>query len=391
MKEFDVIVLGLGAMGSSTLYQAAKRGCRVLGLDQFSPPHVHGSTHGDTRITRLAIGEGEEYVPLVMRSHELWPEIEREAGNQLKFRTGGLVISSETNPSLLHVENFFRKTVAAAEKFGIEHEILSSTEIRKWFPQFNVADDEIGYFEPEAGYLIPEACIKAHLTLAAKQGARVHTNEKVLRFSSDGSKVEVTTDRDTYGARELVVTAGPWLPDLLGDKYSQLFKIYRQVLYWFDIDVKSRELFVPGRFPVFIWQLQGKEHGIYGFPAVDGLAGGVKIATEQLEHATTPDTVDRTVTDREIEVMYENFVEPYFPELTRQCLKAATCLYTSTSGARFLIDRHPEHKNVTIVSPCSGHGFKHSVAIGEAIAERVLIGVSQLDLSNFSFKRFEMG
>lgn len=388
MHEIDVIVLGLGAMGSSTLYQAAKRGCHALGIDQFSPPHVHGSTHGDTRITRLAIGEGEEYVPLVMRSHELWPEIEREAGKQLKFRTGGLVISSETNASLLHVENFFRKTVAAAKRFSIEHEILSATDIRKRFPQFNVADDELGYFEPEAGYLIPEECVRTQIALAANRGAAVHTNEKVLGFTSDGSKVQVRTDRDTYVARELVVTAGPWLPELLGDRYAHLFKVYRQVLYWFDIENSSRDLFTPNRFPVFIWQLQGKEHGIYGFPAVNGPAGGVKIATEQLHEITTPETVDRTVTDREIEVMYGNFVGPYFPGLDRRCLKAATCLYTSTSGARFLIDTHPEYKNITIVSPCSGHGFKHSAAIGEAVIERVLTGESRLDLGSFSFENF---
>jgi len=138
MKEFEIIVLGLGAMGSSALYQFAKRGADVLGIDQFSPPHVHGSTHGDTRITRLAIGEGEEYVPLAMRSHEIWPEVERESGKQLKFTTGGLIISSETKGGSLHVENFFGKTVAAAEKFGIEHEVLRADDIRTRFPQFNV-------------------------------------------------------------------------------------------------------------------------------------------------------------------------------------------------------------------------------------------------------------
>lgn len=388
MKDLDVIVIGLGAMGSSALYQLSKRGGTVLGIDQFSPPHTNGSTHGDTRITRLAIGEGEEYVPLALRSHEIWPEIERASGKQLKFRTGGLVISSEANASSLHVENFFAKTLRAAEKYGIAHELLSAGDIRKRFPQFNVADDEIGYFEPEAGYLIPEECVRAQLRLAESNGAAVHTNEKVRRLTSDGPKVRVETDRDNYTARHLIVTAGPWLPGLIGEKYSHLFKIYRQVLYWFDIKEGERELFTPGRFPVFIWGLQGKEHGTYGFPAVDGPAGGLKIATEQLEKTTTPATVDRTVTPGEIEDMYENFVAPYFPGLSAHALRAATCLYTSTQGSRFLIDTHPEHRNITIVSPCSGHGFKHSASIGEAVAERVLDGTSKLDLSKFSFERF---
>jgi sarcosine oxidase len=391
MREFDVIVLGLGAMGSSTLYQLAKRGVNVLGIDQFSPPHAHGSTHGDTRITRLAIGEGEEYVPLVIRSHEIWPEIEREAGKQLKFRTGGLVISSEAKGGSLHVENFFGKTVAAAGKYGIAHEILGAYDIRKRFPQFNVADNEIGYFEPETGYLVPEECVKAQLRLAESRGAAVHTNEKVLGFSSDGSKVEVQTGCETYTAQNLVITAGPWLPGLIGEKYSQPFKIYRQVLYWFDIKESERKLFAPDRCPIFIWELQGKEYGIYGFPAVDGPLRGVKIATEQLEQTTTPGRVDREVSEEEIDKMYENFVSPYFAELDRECLRAATCLYTSTPGARFVIDTHPEHKNITIVSPCSGHGFKHSASIGEAVAEKVVTGASRLDLSKFSFDSFEKG
>jgi sarcosine oxidase len=386
MKEFDIIILGLGAMGSSALCQFAKRGARVLGIDQFSPPHAQGSTHGDTRITRLAIGEGEEYVPFAMRSHEIWPEIERETGTKLLFNTGGLIISSDATTSSLHVEKFFNNTISAAKKYGIGHEILAAADIRKRFPQFNIADNETGYFEPDAGYLVPEECVKAQIALAEKHRAVVHTNERVLGFKSDGSKVEVETDRDSYIARHLVITAGPWLPKLIGPKYSSLFGIYRQVLYWFDIEEEARELFASERCPVFIWNLQGKEHGIYGFPAVNGPEGGVKIATEQLAKTTTPETVDRTVTAREIEEMYEMHVAPYFPALGRKCLKAVTCLYTSMAGARFLIDTHPEHKNVTIVSPCSGHGFKHSASIGEATAERILFGESTLDLSKFSFR-----
>lgn len=388
MKKFDAIVLGLGAMGSASVYQLAKRGANVLGIDQFSPPHSHGSTHGDTRITRLAIGEGEEYVPLAIRSQELWREIEHDSRSKLLFQTGGLIISSEAPMSSLHVENFFTNTIAAAEKYGIEHEKLSTGEIRKRFPQFNIANNEIGYFEPEAGYLLPEECIRAQRNLAAKHGATLHTNEKAFSFASDGSRVQLRTERDTYTASNLVITAGPWLPEFLGPDYSSLFEVYRQVLYWFDIEKDARELFAPERFPIFIWNLQGKEHGMYGFPAVNGPNGGVKIATEEFEKTTTPDTIDRTVSAAEIETMYESFVSPYFPALTGHCLKAVTCLYTTLPGSRFLIDRHPEYENIIVASPCSGHGFKHSAAIGEAIAEKVLRGESTLDLSEFSFDRF---
>src|SRR6266404_472072 len=171
MDKYEVLVLGLGAMGSAATFQLAKRGRKVLGIDQFTPPHAFGSSHGETRITRLAIGEGEHYTPLVLRSHELWREIENETGTDLLTVTGGLVISSIARTAMLHVDQFFSNTVAAAEKYRIPHQILSAAEIRKRFPQFRVRDDERGYYEPDAGFLRPEACIAAQLQLARKYGA----------------------------------------------------------------------------------------------------------------------------------------------------------------------------------------------------------------------------
>src|SRR5262245_32171576 len=166
MQRYDTIVLGLGAMGSAALFHLAKRGQNVLGIDRFSPPHTLGSSHGDTRVTRLAIGEGAHYTPLVMRSHQLWRDIEKETGRDLMTTTGGLIISSQSTTSRMHVQDFFGTTVAAAETYGIEHEILDAQAIRRRFPPFNVRDDEIGYFEHEAGFLRPEACIAAQLSLA---------------------------------------------------------------------------------------------------------------------------------------------------------------------------------------------------------------------------------
>jgi sarcosine oxidase len=388
MKKFDVIVLGLGAMGSSAVYQLAKRGSRVLGLDQFSPPHAQGSTHGETRITRLAIGEGEEYVDFAVRSHQIWREIERESGKKLLFSVGGLIISSPDSTSSAHVPNFFSTTLDVAKKKNIAHEELDAAAIRRRFPQFGVKDDEKGYFEPEAGYLSPEECIKTQLDLAKTHGASIQTNEKVIEFSSNGSNVTVKTDKDTYVGKRLVLTAGPWLPGLIGPPYSGHLKVYRQVLYWFDIRKEAGGLFAPGRFPVFIWNLPDKKYGIYGFPAVDGPGGGVKIATEQLEKTTTPGTIDRVVSREETVEMYENFVAPYFPGLTGRCPKnPVTCMYTATEGARFLIDWHPGHRNVFVVSPCSGHGFKHSPAVGEVVAQTVLGEQSKLDRSEFLFER----
>ena len=190
-KPLDAIVLGLGAMGSAALYQLAKRGGKVLGIDRYSPPHALGSSHGDTRITRQAIGEGEQYTPLVLRSNEIWREIEGRTAAALLTVTGGLVISSAAPRALCHVPGFFDNTVAAARKFGIEHELLDAAQVRARFPQFAVRDNEFAYFEPGAGFLRPETCLAAQLSLAEVHGAAIRREEQVLRFSETGSGVKV--------------------------------------------------------------------------------------------------------------------------------------------------------------------------------------------------------
>mgnify|MGYP001313501794 CR=1 FL=1 len=384
VEKFDAIVAGLGAMGSASLYQLARRNVKVLGIDRFTPPHSLGSTHGDTRITRQAIGEGDHFVPLTLRSYEIFREIEKETGMDLLTITGGLMISSGSRTSIIHVAEFFENTLAAANKYGIGHEVLNATEMRRRFPQFLVEDDEIGYFEDEAGFLRPENCVEAQLCLADKLGARVSTGEQVLDLSSVEGGVHVRTDRGDYLAEHLVLTAGPWLPKLLGRHGSSLFKVYRQVLYWFDVE-EHYDHFVPERFPIFIWEVQGKGMAMYGFPAIDGPGGGLKIGSGRYLDSIDPDEVNRDVSEHEIQSMYEMQVEPYFPLLGRRCVRTATCMYTATADARFVIDRHPEMQGVIVCSPCSGHGFKHSAAIGEALAEIVTEGKSRIDLSPFSF------
>lgn len=382
-STYDAIVLGLGAMGSATLCQLAKSGRRVLGIDRFSPPHDRGSSHGETRITRLAIGEGEEYTPLAIRSHEIWREIERDTGARLLEATGGLVISSAGPRATCHVPGFFANTLAAAKRHGIRHDLLDAAGLRRRFPQFAVRDDEIGYFEHEAGLLRPEACVAAQLDLAAHRGAEVHRGEKVLHFDQEGEVVRVRTDAGRYEARRLVVTAGPWLPQLLGAAWQGRFVVRRQSLYWFRPKAGVED-FLPGRFPVFIWELPGHAQPSYGFPAMDGAAGGVKIASEQHEEATTPGEDGGEVAPEEARRFFDEKVGPYFPRLSGECVKTAVCFYTMTADFRFVIGAHPDFPAVLVASPCSGHGFKHSAAIGEALAEMVVDGESRIDLSGFS-------
>ncbi len=373
-------------MGSAATYQLAKRGNRVLGIDQFSPPHTFGSSHGDTRVTRLAIGEGDHYIPFALRSHELWREIEKETGRSLLTSNGGLIISSRGKTTSTHAVQFFDKTLAAAEKHNIKHEKLSVERIRKRYPEFNVQDNERGYFEYEAGFVRPEECIRAQLELAKKYGAQIRTEEKVIRFDAS-DRVVVKTTKGEYRADKLVITAGPWVPQLVDKKHKKYFKIMRQVLFWFDVEDSFKE-FTPDKFPVFIWELQDKKKLIYGFPAINGPKGGLKIATEQYETTTTADTVNRNVSQAEMSAMHRNLVEAYLPNVSSKCIKAVSCLYTVTPDFGFVIDFHPEQKNVILASPCSGHGFKHSAAIGEALSELATTGKSRFDLSKFKFDSF---
>lgn len=370
MERFDVIVIGLGAMGGATVCQLAGRGVRVLGIDQYAPPHALGSSHGDTRITRLAIGEGAVYSPLAIRSHQIWRDLEAETGADLMTTTGMLVISSDATNASVHVPNFFDNTIAAAVEHDIAHERLDAAEIHRRFPQFAVADDEVGYFEPDAGFLRPEACIATQLMLAERRGATLKRGEKVLGFAEEGDCVRLRTDRGDYAADRLVVAAGAWVRDFLPPELQRLFTVRRQVLFWFDI-AREPEMFAPGRCPVFIWELPVEDRVIYGFPAVDGPRGGVKIATEQQGVATTPDAVDRTVTPQEAARTHAECIAPFMPAVSNRCLKSSACLYTVTPDAGFVIDRHPESERITVVSACSGHGFKHSAAIGEVVAKGI--------------------
>jgi sarcosine oxidase len=385
-KSYNTIVVGLGAMGSSTLYQLAQRGISALGIDRLSPPHTLGSTHGDTRITRQAIGEGEHYTPLSLRSYEIFRELESKSNSKLLEITGGLIISSESDAaSINHTPGFFPNTLAAAKKYGIKHEILSASEIRKKFPQFNVDDDEKAYYEYEAAFLRPEEVVRSQLRVAQELGAAIQTNETVSHFEETDLGVTVYTDQGTYKAEHLVLSVGPWLPEILADLGS-VFKVHRQVLYWFDVSAAYKE-FVTGKFPIFIWQIKGCDNGIYGFPAIDGPSGGFKIASEDYTYQTTPDSVDRTVGAGEMASMFETKVAPFFPQANDVCVKSTVCLYTVTPDSGFVIDWLPDSERVVICSPCSGHGFKHSAAIGECVAELVTIGHSKIDISAFKLER----
>lgn len=378
----DVIVIGLGAMGSAACYQLARRGAKVIGIDRYSPPHSLGSTHGDTRITRLAIGEGEHFVPFAIRSHEIWHELESETGARLMTTTGGLIMSSASGHAMHGSSNFLQTTIDTAAKFGIRHRVLKTGEIAAEFPQFMLDGNEMGYFEDSAGFLRPERCVATQLSLAEKHGAEVRLNERVTRVEKDGTGIRVVTDIGRYFAATAIVAAGPWVGDFVEGAAADLFKIYRQVLHWFDVSA-AHEQFALGKFPIFIWSF-GRFAGdfMYGFPAIDGRDGGLKIASEEYHVTTPPEQVDRSVAAEESAGIFQNYVSGKLNGVGERCVRSAVCLYTSTPDSNFVIDRLDE--NVLLASPCSGHGFKHSAAIGETLAELALTGKSTIDITPFS-------
>jgi sarcosine oxidase len=387
---YNVIVIGLGAMGSAAVYQLSKHDVKVLGIDQFSPPHDFGSTHGETRITRKAIGEGAEFVPLTLRTYEIFEELEAKTNVDLLTKTGGLIIAKQNSKTELHGnQSFLKETISTAEKFNVKHQILSPSESAKRFPQFNLDIDNEVYFEDEMGFLRPENCVRLQLDLAEKQGAKIQLNEKVLEIKTLPDSVEVITDKGKYLAEKIIISAGAWIKHLVGEEWQDLFQIYRQVLYWFDVS-EHYENFKIGNFPVFIWEFGRWENDyIYGFPAIEGKNGGFKVATETYFETTDPDNVNREVSQKEIDEIYEKYLENHLLCVSRKTVKTATCLYTVLPKAKFLIDYLPENKRIIVASPCSGHGFKHSAAIGEILSELIIVGKSKIDISAFSLEKFQ--
>lgn len=383
----DVAVIGLGAMGAATLYHLACQGVPTIGIDRFAPPHDQGSSHGETRITRQAVGEGGVYAPLVLRSHQIWRALEAATGESVLQACGGLIAGPTRQNSSHHGKaDFLRRTVAVAEAFGIPHRVLDRAAMADEFPQFiGLAEDDMGYFEPGAGFLRPERCIAALLAEATRAGAICRTGTTVKAIAQDGDRVRLTLSDGTLTCRHVVVAAGAWSAPLLGAPFDRLLRVTRQVLHWFVAEDPTA--WVPGSCPVFVRMYgAGDEDYFYGFPALDGAS--VKVASEQYADTTTADSALRTVAPGEAAAMHRTHIAGRLRGISARAAKSHACLYTNTPDADFLIDTHPAMNRVTVISACSGHGFKHAAAIGEAVAATIATGRSDLDLSPFRLRRF---
>ncbi|MBT1690345.1 N-methyl-L-tryptophan oxidase [Dawidia soli] len=370
---YDVLVLGLGATGSQALYQLAKAGQHVLGVDRFAPPHTYGSSHGQSRIIRQAYYESPVYVPLVQEAYRLWHEQERLSSRELFVQTGGLMLGAAESALV-------KGSRLSAETHGLAYEYLDAHTLRTRFPVFHPTPDTVGVFETAAGVLFPEACIETALQLAQAHGAVCRLGETVTALAPQKDHVEVQTLAGTYTARQVIVSAGAWLGQLVPELALPL-TVERQVVFWFDHGGGQLQGLQPDHFPIYIWETE--DTMFYGFP---DLGNGLKVAFHHYGQPADPDHLNRQVTGQEVAaietVIRKHFgIDPIFRE-------ASVCMYTNTPDMDFILDYHPHHGNVIIASPCSGHGFKFASAIGKILTDMVLGRPTGFDLTPFRIDRF---
>jgi sarcosine oxidase len=372
----DVAVLGLGGMGTAAACHLAGRGLSVIGVDQFSLGHDRGSSHGLSRIIRLAYFEHPSYVPLLRRAFDLWRDLEEEsgAGAQLLHVTGGLdagvpgsrVLEGSRESCRIH---------------GLPHELLSAHQVNERFPGFNLPDGFLAVFQPDAGFLEPERCILAHAALARNRGAELRTGQRVDGWSRDRSGVALLTDGGEIRARQLVITAGAWIPTFV-PSLASLLRPERQVVGWFGVE--DTDAFALGHFPVFV--MTTSEGHFYGFPEFG--VPGFKIGKyHHRSELVDPDAMRREVDDNDESVL-RDCVRSFFPRANGPMVRSSTCIFTNTPDEHFIIDRLPDAPEVLLVSACSGHGFKFCSVIGEIVADLVEAGSTSHDLSLFRLDRF---
>ncbi len=370
----DVIVIGIGGMGSATCFELARRGVRVVGLEQFEIGHDRGSSHGQTRVIRTAYYEHPCYVPLVRRSFERWRDLEQHTGRKLLTDCACLNIG---RPGSSVVEGVRQ----AAREHRLAVEELSGAEVRHRFPALQFGDDYRGMLEQEAGFLFVEECVKAHADAAKALGAEIRTGSEVRAWHTGADEVHVVTTMDTFRAARLVITAGPWTGQLL-TAWGKPLSVMRQTMLWFG--TRDDSLFRRERFPIYL--AEAPEGYFYGLPVID--AAGHKVA----RHYGAPELarasqVNRNVVDAD-EQPVRVFLNRYLPDANGPLNRGQVCTYPLTPDRHFILDRHPEHENVAIAAGFSGHGFKFASIIGEIMADLALQGRTKWPIEMFKITRF---
>ncbi|MCB1098219.1 MAG: N-methyl-L-tryptophan oxidase [Verrucomicrobiae bacterium] len=379
--KFDTIVAGVGSVGAAACYHLARRGARVLGVEQFNIPHVRGSHHGHSRMIRQAYYEHPDYVPLLRRSYELWEELQSGSALSPFFHlTGGLYIGSDDG-------TIVAGSRLAAEQHGLEYEMLDAGEVKNRFPAFAPDCNHTGFYETKAGFLVPERAISAHAEAATNLGATLVTGETVEGWTAHQDHVEVRTSLATYQADQLVIASGAWTGEVAAELGIEL-KVTRQVLAWFE-PLGDRARFAPENLPCWFIETE-PPYGHYGFPVMPG-DFGLKVALHrpgspiELAHLSAEDHQPR---QDEIDGL-RTVLERYLPGCAGDLIHTCTCRYTNSPDGHFIIGKHPRHDRISIACGLSGHGFKFSSVIGEILADLALFGRSALAVEFLSPARFQ--
>jgi sarcosine oxidase len=374
MSSFDVVVCGLGVMGSAALRELSRRGLRALGIDRFAPGHDRGSSHGATRIIRLDYFEHPSYVPLLRRAYELWHELEQSSGQKLIHITGIVEIGAPDGVLITGV-------LASIRQHSLRHELLCAEDLTRRFPAFHLPFQYQAVVQPDGGFLAAEPSIHVMLTLAKEAGAEIRSGETIQAIEPSSTGVRIITDHARIDAGSVVIAVGPWIKSVLPDLKAPL-RVTRQVMTWFS--PRQPALFQPERFPVFLMESQHGMH--YGFP-LDG-DGLIKVAKHHHGDETVdPDACDRTVSIAD-ESLIRSALAAHLPDANGHPVKATTCLYTVTPDGDFIVDSLPGYPHVVVASPCSGHGFKFAPVIGEILADLVTRCEPKHEIGRFSLKRF---
>lgn len=375
--SYEVIIIGAGSMGMAAGYYLSNKGKKVLLIDAFDPPHTEGSHHGETRIIRHAYGEGEGYVPMALRAQELWLELEERSKKKLFLQTGVL---NAGDPDSLFIKNVLK----SGETYSLPVEVLTAGQMNERWPGFQFSDDFIGCFEKNSGVLMVEECIRVYRGLAGKNGVLLKTNTPVKSIEASEASVTVKTDSEAFVGEKLIVTAGKGTGPILSTLGLELpLQPVRKTFSWFDSD---EAVYRTGQFPAFAVNYPNSDELYYGFPSIEG--AGVKIGRHDEGHPVQPGEKLAdfgTIPDdkQDVKGFAERFLSREMP------LKyGKTCVYTNTPDSDFIIDKHPDLKNVFFACGFSGHGFKFASVVGEILSQMIMDGKTEMDISAFGIDRF---
>lgn len=385
MKTYDVIVAGVGSMGSAACYHLARRGKRVLGLEQFDLPHELGSHHGHSRMIRQSYYEHPDYVPLLQRGYQLWDELNELCGNKdpgqrIFHRTGGLYLGPRDGAIV-------PGALAAAREHGLDYQLLEAREVEQRFPAFRVGDGFVGFFEEDAGFIRPEKALRAHVNLACSHGAEIRTGEEILDWQENGSGVTVRTRRGMVEGGHLILTAGAWSGRMLRDLETG-FSVTRQVLAWFDVAAdRAGASLLLGDFPCWFIETEAP-YGHYGFPMTEFGQRGFKIALHRPGEEMDDPAGERTGVSEEEIASLQGVLRKWIPDADGPLLASCTCLYTNSADGHFVLGPYPGNGNVTLAAGFSGHGYKFASVMGEVLADFACEGATPHPVEFLSPQRF---